>query len=204
MAGRAQQRLEVALKAWIKEALGTNRYRHTLGVVDAAERLAAVNGVDIEKARLAGLLHDYARDLPGDRLLELAGGFSLEISTADRRNPCLLHGPVAACLAEREFALQDSEILRAVYLHTTGGPRMTVLDKVVYLADCIEPGRDFPGADELRTLACEDLDAAVRSAMELSIGHVLRHRGFLHPRTVDAWNDLLDGDGNQKPRLIVK
>ncbi|MDN5344704.1 MAG: hypothetical protein PWQ18_815 [Clostridia bacterium] len=171
--------------------LTAGRYRHSLGVADTAAGLAAKNGVDPEQARLAGLLHDYARDLPPGELLELAGAYGLITCDLERRLPVLLHGPVGAVLLELDLRITDKAVLQAVARHTVGAPNMTTLDKIIYLADVIEPGRQFAGLQAVRKAAARDLDAALLKAFEASIIYVLDKEQPLHPATVEARNYIL-------------
>lgn len=183
--------LEGRVRDRVKVQLSQERYLHTLGVVGEAEQLAFRFASDPGKARLAAWLHDYARDLKDATLLDRAQTLGIRVLPCEEHNPTLLHGPVAAELAKREFAIKDAEVLNAVRLHTTGGPSMSVMDKILYLADYIEPWRQFPEVDHLRCLAYTDLDLAMIKAMELVITRVLQKKAYLHPRTVEAWNNIL-------------
>ena len=167
------------------------RFRHSREVSRTAVRLAERWGVDIEKARLAGILHDCARNLKGKDLLQCAAANGLSISEIEMLQPALIHAPLGALLAERRFGVADPEILQAIRRHTTGAAQMSPLDKIIYLADCIEPGRHYPGVDELRELAQQDLNAAVLLASDHSISFVLAGGGLLHPNTVEGRNSLL-------------
>ena len=167
------------------------RFRHSREVSRTAVRLAERWGVDIEKARLAGILHDCARNLKGKELLKCAAANGLPVSEIEILQPALIHAPLGSLLAERRFGVADPEILLAIARHTTGAAQMSPLDKIIYLADCIEPGRHYPGVDELRALAEQDLDAAVLLAYDHSISFVLAGGGLLHPNTVDGRNSLL-------------
>ncbi|BCV20491.1 bis(5'-nucleosyl)-tetraphosphatase (symmetrical) YqeK [Moorella sp. Hama-1] len=171
--------------------LPEKRYRHSLGVAATAAQLASKNKVDPEQARLAGLLHDYARDLPGPELLALATGAGLVTCELERRLPVLLHGPVGALLIKQGLGLADRAILQAIARHTVGSVAMTTLDKIIYLADAIEPERRFPGVEELRRLAGTDLQAALLKAFESSIFYLLGKGQPLHPATIEARNYIL-------------
>lgn len=171
--------------------LSPPRYRHSQGVASYAAELALKYRGEVGKAKLAGLLHDYARDLPDEELLTLAGKAGLITCEVERRLPVLLHGPVGAYLIQRELGLDDKEILQAISRHTVGSADMTLLDKIIYLADALEPGRRYPGVELLRRLAEEDLDKALLKALESSISYVLEKGQLLHPATVEARNYLL-------------
>ncbi|GAF26292.1 bis(5'-nucleosyl)-tetraphosphatase (symmetrical) YqeK [Neomoorella thermoacetica] len=171
--------------------LSEKRYLHSLGVAGTAARLASKNKVDPEQARLAGLLHDYARDLPPGELLTLAAGAGLITCELERRLPILLHGPVGALLIKQDLGIKDRAVLQAVARHTVGAVAMTALDKIIYLADIIEPERRFPGVEELRRLAAADLNAALLKAFETSILYLVGKGQPLHPVTIEARNYLL-------------
>lgn len=171
--------------------LSPRRLRHSQGVAAYAERLAAKYGVAQDKAKLAGLMHDYARDLPEQELLARGGEAGLISHEVEKKFPVLLHAPVGAWLLRTELGLEDEEILQAISRHTVGAPAMSPLDKIIYLADALEPGRQYPGVEELRRLAEEDLDQGLLKVLEGSILYVLKKRQPLHPATVEARNYLL-------------
>lgn len=175
----------------LAKRLSSKRFQHSLGVSTTAMELAACFGCDIEKAKLAGLLHDLAREVPKNELLPRAQAFGIVVSDIEEAELVLLHAPLAAKMAQAEFGVDDWEILQAIVLHTTGGVGMTALDKIIYLADVIEPGRNFTGVDEIRKVARTDLDKAVLVALEQSICHIIQKGGLLHPATIAARNEIL-------------
>lgn len=159
----------------LQKALSRERYRHTLGVEQTAVRLAQLYGEDVEKARVAALLHDCARCLDSAEMRRLIGE---RAGSATLR--ALMHAPAGAALARQQYGIEDDQILSAIRWHTTGHDGMTKLEKIVYIADFIEPNRpDYPGLQELRDEAFRDLDRAVRLAAENAMRYV-RARG-LHP-----------------------
>ena len=167
------------------------RFRHSRDVSRTAVRLAERWDVDVEKARTAGILHDCARNLKGEDLLSSAKANGLFLNDIEVLQPALIHAPLGAILAERVFGVADWEILQAIRRHTTGAANMTMLDKIIYLADCIEPGRNFPGVQHLRELAEKNLNSAVLAAYDQGIRFVLDGGGLLHPDTVEGRNSLL-------------
>ena len=167
------------------------RFRHCRDVSQTAVRLAERWDADIEKARLAGILHDCARNLKGEELLKTSRQFGMIPSPLELLQPALIHAPLGAIIAERRFGISEPQVLQAIRRHTTGAPQMTLLDKVIYLSDCIEPGRNFSGVRKIRDMAVEDLDAAVLLAYEHSILVVVANGGLLHPNTVEGRNSLL-------------
>ena len=129
------------------------RFRHCRDVSQTAVRLAERWDADIEKARLAGILHDCARNLKGEELLKTSRQFGMIPSPLELLQPALIHAPLGAIIAERRFGISEPQILQAIRRHTTGAPQMTLLDKVIYLSDCIEPGRNFSGVRKIRDMA---------------------------------------------------
>lgn len=175
----------------LKQRLSSRRLQHSLAVGQTAATLAEQYGADIEKAQLAGLLHDYARELPTATLLQKCEAFGIVVSAADREEPVILHAPLGAELVARDFKINDQEIYHAIACHTTGGASMVLLDKIIYLADCIEPNRHYPGVDQLRVFAKKNLDVAVLAAFDHSLLYLIKKKSWIHPNTVTARNDLL-------------
>jgi predicted HD superfamily hydrolase involved in NAD metabolism len=177
------QKLPALLKARFK----TGRFKHTQGVVRTAIRLAARHGASVERCEKAAWLHDCAKSLDRDAMkafLTRAKADSLE-----RRLPPLWHAPVGAYLARHEFGIKDREILQAVRFHSTGAPRMTRLQKILFVADYTEPGRpDWPELKELRPLSLKDLDLAFLEVLRHKMIDLLQNRRPLHPRSVEAYH----------------
>jgi len=180
-----------AVAEQLRSQLSEKRYFHSIGVSQTAVRLAHQFGADVQKAALAGLLHDCARALPNAQLLSTAEEWGLRVDLIERCTPVLLHAKLGALLAARKYGVSDSEICQAIACHTTGGPGMTKLDKVIYLADVIEPSRSFQGVEELRKLAEESLNGALLAAYNQSVIHILHNGGLLHPDTVAGRNELV-------------
>lgn len=176
----------------LRRRLGEERLRHTWGVVETAVAMARRWGADPEKARLAALLHDYAKGLPPGQLLELGRRFGVIADPAEEAFPDLLHAPVGAELVREEGLAGDPEVLAAIRWHTTGTPGMGTLDKILWVADMIEPGRNFPGVEEIRRLAGRDLDEALLAGLDHTIAHVIRTGRLLHLGSVRTRNWLLE------------
>jgi len=179
------------IRRLIRDRLRPERYLHSLGVSEVAGELAQIHGADREKAEVAGLVHDIARDLPPAQLLKMASEFGIMVSAVEEMEPELLHSRVGAGIAESELDISDPGILQAIRFHTTGHPGMSTLDKILYLADLIEPGRDFPAVERLRWLAGIRLDCAVLAALEQSLRYLLCRGKCIHPDSVEARNHLL-------------
>lgn len=169
----------------VRSVLSEKRMLHTAGVIKTALDLAARYGADPEKARIAALLHDCAKEFPKEELLR---------RTTDSE-PILpvLHAEVGAMLAHEQYGVTDPEILKAIRLHTTGDANMTKLDKILFLADAIEPGRNYPCVEELRK--ADSLDSAVLLALSRSLCYILNNGGRIHPATRRAIDDLGGNDG---------
>jgi len=163
-----------------------HRYAHVLRVARMAARLARAHGIDPLHARIAGMLHDLARLYPADRLLRECAERGLAIDAFERAHPVVLHARLGAELARERFGVDDPAILSAIRKHTLADAVMSPLDKVVYLADGLEPGRDFADRTALAALAFRDLDAAMRASVASSIAY-LRERGLtVAPQTLAA------------------
>lgn len=182
-----------ALRA-VSERLSPGATEHCLRVSETAGGLAETYGVDTEAARLAGLLHDWDREQGGERLLASARDAGLAVSAVDEQVPYLLHPYTGAIdLAEALPGLSEA-VLSAVRNHTVGAPDMGDLDKVVFLADMIEPGRDYPDIDDIRSAVGQvSLDELFALGYQRSIANLVRQRRRIHPDTVAVWNALVAG-----------
>lgn len=178
-------------QALARDRLSNRRFGHTVRVADTAEHLARVHGLHTGRTRLAALLHDAAREVNRHALLKLAVSWGLPVSEQERESPGILHGPVAAELASRELGLEDEEVLEAVRIHTTAAAGMSPIALAVYLADKIEPSRDYPSVEHLRRLADTDLHEATREALHRVIAYNEERGRSIHPdsREALAWLD---------------
>ncbi len=172
---------------FVKKRINEKRYLHSLNTAKEAAALAKKYGADENKAYIAGLLHDVAKGLSADSLNTIAGENGIEVDEHEAKNPELLHGKVGAAIVSRELGINDEDILSAIKWHTTGHKNMTLLEKIIYLADIIEPGRNFPETEALRALAYKDLNGA----MLKGLGHVMnfvKAKGLtLHPNSIEAY-----------------
>ena len=181
--------LNEGIYEYIHKNYSEKRKEHTLQVEKIAIKLGEHYGGDIKKIRTAALFHDICRGVETDKLNGYVKEFDLDTKYLD--NPNLAHGKVGAKLMERDFDIKDQDVFNAVSYHTTGRKGMSLLEKIIYLADVIEPGRDYPGVEKLREMAYEDLDKAVLASLEQSISFV-REKGYdLDNDTVDARNDII-------------
>ncbi len=180
------------MRELLKTRLKPSRFEHSLGVSDTAVKLAERFGVNTEKARTAGLLHDCAREFPNGSLPEEARRRGIPIHPVEEAMPLLLHAPIGAFRISELYGVEDPEISQAIRCHTVGGAGMTDLDKIVYFADMIEPHRDYPSVKRLRKLALEaSLDEMMLAGLTGSISFVLAKGHLIHPDTVTARNELI-------------
>ncbi len=186
--------------AFARCRLSKERYEHTLRVADTAEGLALAHGIDAGKVRLAALLHDAARETGPEEFLKLADKWRLEVGDPERQSPKLLHGPVAAELARRELGVDDGEVLEAVMAHTTGKPEIGPLALVLYVADKIEPARDYPSVERLRRLASEDLNEAAAESLRRAIAHNEERGKATHPASRKML-DWLEANSTAQSRI---
>lgn len=180
-----------ACRDLVRAQMDESLYGHSLAVSVTASELARRFGADPSRAALAGLLHDYAKSLTEADLKEAACRLSLCLDGITLSSRGLLHAPVGAALIAAEGITFDAEIINAVAYHTTGRAGMGLLEQVVYLADCIEPGRDYPGVENIRREAEKDLQAALLLAVNSTITTVIARNLLLHPRSVHLRNSLL-------------
>jgi predicted HD superfamily hydrolase involved in NAD metabolism len=177
----------------IVERLSERRRAHSRRVAAEAAELARRFGAAPEAAEIAGLLHDYCRELTDAETLAAAARYGIGVGPVEARRPRkILHGPVAA--AELAAAGLDADVVAAIALHTTGAPGMTVLEKCLYLADFCEPGRAFPGLDEVRALARTSLDAAVAAAARVTLLELIGQGRGVVPDALALYNETHAGD----------
>ena len=170
----------------LRGILNTHRYQHTQGVRYTACALAMRFGADIGKAEKAGLLHDCAKYMSDAALLAYAKDHGIPVEEVEEKSPHLLHGKVGADMAEKIYGVTDPEILSAIRYHTVGRPAMTLLEKIIFVADYIEPGRKYPSAS-LRRLAFEDLDGAVRDTYAEILGYLHTRDFAIDPATEEGY-----------------
>lgn len=176
----------------LQQRLKRNRFAHSVGVAYTAVKLAKRFGVDEEKAYIAGLLHDCAREYETDEMLDQAIRWGIQPNIVEQAMPLLLHPYIGAKMIRPFYGVQDAEIEQAIWRHTVGAPNMSPLDKIIYIADMIEPNRTYPGVEELRNLAeTAELDEILLTALSESIIFVVRKNSLVHPMTVAARNFLL-------------
>lgn len=168
----------------LREKLPVRRYEHSIGVEYTAGTMAFMYGVDCEKAMIAGLLHDCAKYVPNDKKIRKCEKRGISISPYEYENPELLHAKLSAVYAQEKYDVTDEEILSAIECHTTGKPAMTILEKIIYIADFIEPNRNIlPDMDAIRKEAYTDLDECLLHILHNTMKHLCKKGAVVDPLT---------------------
>ena len=183
-----------ALMQAVQMRMSERRFKHVWGVEETAIALAEQFGESPEKASIAALTHDYAKER-SDEEFQLAierGKYENKTELLKYGN-AIWHGLVGAEFVARELNISDEEILNAIRLHTTGAAEMTLLDKIIYVADYIEPGRSFPGVEDARVIALRDLDQAVAFETKHTLAHLIEAENPVYPKTIETYNRWVAG-----------
>lgn len=175
----------------IIENIGIKRYEHSIRVMETAVELGKVYDVDLEKLKLAAYFHDALKIRDKDKLLEIAKDYNFKLDFYMEYNLELIHSELSALVCRKKYGILDEEVLNAIKYHTTGRVDMTMVEKIIYIADYIEPFRNHPGVEEIRSLAYTDLDRSIFMAMDSTIRFLIDKNELIHGRTIEARNDLL-------------
>ncbi len=175
------------LIAKVQTQMSAKRFRHVLGVEEAALVLADRYGCSLEKASIAALTHDYAKERSDQEFEQVIRRDGFDLNLLQWGNE-IWHGFVGANFVQRELAIDDPEILQAIRLHTTGAAAMSLLAKIIYVADYIEPGRNFPGVEQARQIALTDLDQAVAYETKHTLAHLIAKEVPIYPQTIETYN----------------
>ncbi|NLM13270.1 MAG: HD domain-containing protein [Epulopiscium sp.] len=171
----------------LQSALSPGRFNHTLGVLETALKLGHIYNIDEEKVKVSALLHDCAKDIPNTLKLRLCKEYHIPLDEFMSQDIELCHSFLGAEIAKREYGVKDEEILNAIKYHTTGRADMSVLEKIIYLADYIEPNRiPFRGLEEVRQYVENDLDKAMITALKNTIEYLTKNNRIIHPLTIEA------------------
>lgn len=179
-----------ALLLAIEDRMPEKRYIHTIGVMETAIRLAHQYGEDPKKAEIAAILHDIAKyaDVKWMKKIVLEQQLDARLLDWDAE---ILHGPIGAWIAQTEFHINDEAILNAIRYHTTGRANMTVLEKIIFVADMIEPNRKFHGVEELRAFAEANLDNAFRACVTHTLSFLVASQQAIYPVSIECYNSLM-------------
>ena len=175
----------------VRQRLSEKRFYHSQCVAEEAVRLAVLYGADPEKARLAGLLHDILKDTPAEEQLKILQGFGIMMNDTELANQKLWHAISGAAFLEFGLGIRDRELLSAVRCHTSGGKNMTLLEKVLFVADYISADRDYPGVEELRAVARESLEEAIIEGVAFTVQELMSRREPVASASIDAYNDAV-------------
>jgi len=174
-----------------KAHLKPSRYRHTLGVCKLAVSLAKWYKIDLIEAETAALLHDYAKYANDDDILQIYIKHDRPISNVIKNHPNLGHGFLSAVIAKEKYQVSD-QVYEAIMNHTFGRPGMSILEKIIYLADSLEEGRSYPGIDEVRSYLYKDLSIALLKTCENTLLYELKRGNMIHEQTILMRNELLE------------
>lgn len=181
-----EELLEIRKK--LKKKLKKERYEHTVGVMYTAASLAMRYQADIQKALTAGLLHDCGKYCTPQEQIILCNKYGIELSDSELEMPALIHAKLGAYLAEHKYRVSDHEILDSISYHTTGRPGMTMLEKIIYIADYIEPNRrEIPGLSEIRSIVFQDIDRAVCLSASGTIRYLRNGKQSVDPMTIRTY-----------------
>lgn len=172
----------------VEKIQDARRFEHTLGVEYTAAALAMRYGSNMENARTAGVLHDCAKCLSDEKRLSICKKNHIKVTEVERKNPFLLHAKVGAYLAREKYGIKDPDILNAIQNHTTGRKNMSLLEKIIFVADYIEPGRKHaPNLAEVRKLAFMDIDRALLMILRDTLQYLKASGGDIDPMTEETW-----------------
>ena len=173
----------------MEKSLDSKRFEHTLGVAYTASALAMCHQADIEKAQIAGLLHDCAKCMSNEKKTDICEKHQIPVTDIEKHNPFLLHAKVGRYLAQKQFHIHDEDILNAIMNQTTGRPEMSRLEKIIYIADYIEPGRrQAPGLSKVRRLAFQDLDRALLKILKDTLDYLQSIDSPIDPMTQKTYD----------------
>ncbi|HAA25465.1 MAG TPA: phosphohydrolase [Ruminiclostridium sp.] len=179
------------MKERLEQTLSPERFRHSEEVMNEAVRLAELYGADIEKARIAGLLHDCAKGARKDETYKELEKYRVVLDDIQKRTPVLLHSILGSVYAKEHYGVEDREILDAIYWHTTGKAGMTMLEKIIFVADYIERGRNYEGVEEARKQAYTDIEKCIVICCNSTIRYILQKGRLIHPHIIEARNDAI-------------
>lgn len=178
------------IKQELKDILSEKRYNHSLGVMEKAEELAIQYGENSEVAKVVGLTHDIAKEMPKQEIKQYVKNHNIEIDEVEKLQPQLLHGKIGAHICMEKYGFTE-KMQNAIIKHTTGDINMTLLDKIIYLADKIEKNRTYDDAEYARNLAKEDIEKAILYCFDVSIKNTVEKGSLIHPNTIIARNKIL-------------
>lgn len=175
----------------LKKDIGLERYNHSIAVMNTSVKLAKYYNYSIEEARIAGFLHDCGKFQDKIKILKMVDEFDIILDNVMEKDISLAHGLVGEAMAKSKFNIHNQGILNAICYHTTGRENMSLLEKIIFIADIIEPSRNFQGVETMRKLAYENLDKSIVFALDRNIQFVIERGRLLHLDTIKARNHLI-------------
>lgn len=179
------------IKMILKNEIDEERYNHTLRVVETAVKLAKTYKIDENKTEIAALLHDSAKYKDKETLLKKADEFGIILDIAQKNNYHLIHPYIGAKIASSKYNIVDQDILNAIKYHTTGRKNMSMLEKIIFMADFIEPNRNFEGIEDIRSLTFKDIDRSMILAMDNTLKYIINKGFLIHPSTIETRNSFI-------------
>lgn len=176
---------------FLKDNLDDFRYGHSIRVMETAVELARIHGVDEEKAQMAGILHDSGKWKSREKTLQKVQDWGIILSEEERAEYNLVHGALSTYIAKNIFGIEDADVLNAIKNHITGRPAMSDLEKIVYIADMIEPARNYEFIDDFRAMAKVDLDRAMYEILNENLAHLIRNDRYIAGTSLEARNYYL-------------
>lgn len=176
---------------FLRENLDDFRYGHSIRVMETAVELARIHGVDEEKAQMAGILHDSGKWKSREKTLQKVQDWGIILSEEERAEYNLVHGALSTYIAKNIFGIEDADVLNAIKNHITGRPAMSDLEKIVYIADMIEPARNYEFIDDFRAMAKVDLDRTMYEILNENLAHLIRNDRYIAGTSLEARNYYL-------------
>lgn len=182
---------ESKIREYLRNVLKESRYKHVMGVVKVAEELAVINKVEVDKCRIAALCHDIAKNMSNKELFHIIEEHKIELTVEEEETPELWHSIVAPIVTKDILGIDDQEILSAVRWHTTGKMNMSTMDKIIYIADMIEPSRNFPKVESIREITYRDLDEGILAGINHTIKYLIDNNAYIDRNTIEARTSIL-------------
>lgn len=178
-------------KKIIRELMGDYRYEHSVNVADEAVKLAELYGGDVDKAYTAGILHDITKEIPKDRQLQIIIDGGIILDDVQKQAPKLWHAISGSVYVQTELGISDSDIINAIRYHTTGRANMSLLEKIIYIADYTAKGRDYNGVEVMRELSRKSLEDAMIFSYQFTINKLSSLESAIHPDEIFGYNDIV-------------
>ena len=178
-------------KKIIRELMGDYRYEHSVNVADEAVTLAQLYGGDVDKAYTAGILHDITKELPKDKQLQIINDGGIILDDVQKQAPKLWHAVSGSVYIQTELGITDSDIINAIRYHTTGRANMSLLEKIIYIADYTAKGRDYNGVEVMRELSRKSLEDAMIFSYQFTINKLSTLESAIHPDEIYGYNDIV-------------